>query len=104
MKEEVLVTENLTKNYGRTPAVDHVSMSVRRGDIYGFIGANGAGKTTFMRMICGLIKPTEGGLELYGAAGKKGLQDARKRMGALIEHPAIYPNMSAMEKDRKSVV
>lgn len=97
MKEEVLVTENLTKNYGRMPAVDHVSMSVRSGDIYGFIGANGAGKTTFMRMICGLIKPTEGGLELYSAAGKKDLQDARKRMGALIEHPAIYPNMSAME-------
>lgn len=97
MGDAVLVARNLTKIYLRVPAVDHVSMTVNRGDIYGFIGANGAGKTTFMRMICGLVKPAGGEIELFGVKGTKALQEARKKMGALIEHPAIYPNMSAME-------
>lgn len=97
MENTILMTENLTKKYGKTLAVDHVSMTVNRGDIYGFIGVNGAGKTTFMRMVCGLARPTEGSLELYGASHPKALQKARKKMGALIEHPALYPNMSALE-------
>lgn len=54
MEDAILMTENLTKKYGKALAVDHVSMTVNRGDIYGFIGVNGAGKTTFMRMVCGL--------------------------------------------------
>ena len=78
-------------------AVDHVSMSINHGDIYGFIGVNGAGKTTFMRMICGLIRPSGGELELYGQTEGKALYKARKKMGALIENPALYPNLSAME-------
>lgn len=95
--DTILVTNNLTKKYGKALAVDHVSMTVNRGDIYGFIGVNGAGKTTFMRMVCGLARPTEGKLELYHASDRKALQKARKKMGALIEHPALYPNMSALE-------
>ena len=97
MAERIMITENLTKQYKNSCAVDHVSMSIERGDIYGFIGANGAGKTTFMRMICGLVKPSQGSLSLYSAKGETALQGARKKLGALIEHPALYPNMSAME-------
>ncbi len=94
-KEDILVTRNLTKKYRKELAVDKVS--IRSGDIYGFIGENGAGKSTYMRMVCGLAKPTEGEVELYGVSGKKGLQKARKNMGALIENPAVYPNMTALE-------
>ena len=64
--EYVLRTQNLTKTFGRYKAVNHVSMNVRKGDIYGFIGKNGAGKTTFMKMISGLLTPTEGSIELFG--------------------------------------
>lgn len=97
MSDIVLKTEELTKKYLGAYAVDHVAMEVNRGDIYGFIGVNGAGKTTFMRMACGLVKPTKGSMELFGASQGKDLRMARKKMGALIEHPAYYPTMTAME-------
>ena len=61
--EYILKTEKLTKIYGGIKAVNEVSMSVRKGDIYGFIGKNGAGKTTFMKMISGLATPTAGSME-----------------------------------------
>lgn len=97
MRDAILKARDLTKKYQKTLAVDHVSMTVNRGDIYGFMGVKGAGKTTFMRMVCGLVKPTEGELELYDASGRRELQHARKQIGALIEHPAVYPNMTALE-------
>lgn len=64
--EYVLRTYDLTKAFGRHRAVDHVSMNVRKGDIFGFIGKNGAGKTTFMKMVAGLANPTQGTIELFG--------------------------------------
>lgn len=93
----ILKAENLTKQYRGVCAVNHVSLSIRRGDIFGFVGANGAGKTTFMRMACGLIHPTEGHLELFGATSENELQQMRRKMGALIEHPAVYTNMTALQ-------
>ena len=95
--ETVLRASGLTKKYRGVCAVDHVSLSIRKGDILGFVGANGAGKTTFMRMACGLIRPTEGKLELFGAGTDPELQRMRRRMGALIEHPAVYANMTALQ-------
>ena len=95
--ETIVKTTGLTKKYHSVCALDHVTLSINRGDIFGFVGANGAGKTTFMRMVCGLIKPTQGTLELFGAVSKKELQEKRKKMGALIEHPAVYANMSALQ-------
>lgn len=92
--EYILKTEKLTKIYGGVKAVNEVSMSVRKGDIYGFIGKNGAGKTTFMKMISGLATPTAGSMELFG---KSDLEQARKRIGTLIENPGVYPNMTAEE-------
>ncbi len=97
MSEVILKTTNLTKQYGKVKAVDQVSLAIERGEIFGFIGENGAGKTTFMRMVCGLIYPTGGSLELFGVSSAKELAQMRKKMGALIEHPAVYPNMSALQ-------
>ena len=93
-KEYVLKTDKLTKVYGKNKVVNEVSMHVKKGDIYGFIGKNGAGKTTFMRMVSGLASPTEGSMELFG---EKDLEVQRKRIGSLIESPGIYPNMTASD-------
>lgn len=93
----VLKTENLTKVYGKNKVVNNVSMHVKKGNIYGFIGKNGAGKTTFMRMAAGLAAPTAGEIELFGS-GKHTihtLEKSRNRIGTLIEEPGAYPNMSA---------
>ena len=57
---EVIHTDNLTKRFGTFTAVDHISFDVHKGEVFGFLGANGAGKTTAMRMLCGLSKPTSG--------------------------------------------
>ncbi|MBD5544846.1 MAG: ABC transporter ATP-binding protein [Lachnospiraceae bacterium] len=90
----VLKTENITKVYGTHKVVDHVSMHVKKGAIYGFIGKNGAGKTTFMRMVTGLAAPVEGTMELFGS---KELEKQRLRIGSLIENPGVYGNMTAKE-------
>ncbi|MCI8483012.1 MAG: ABC transporter ATP-binding protein [Lachnospiraceae bacterium] len=92
--EYVLKTEGLTKRYGKHTVVDHVSMHVRKGDIYGFIGRNGAGKTTFMRMAAGFAAPDEGTQELFGS---QELEKQRVRIGSLIEQPGVYRNMTARE-------
>lgn len=90
----VLRTNDLTKSYGGIKVVNEVCMNVRQGDIYGFIGKNGAGKTTFMRMVSGLATPTAGSMTLFG---KTELELERKRIGSLIESPGGYPNMTAKE-------
>ncbi len=92
--EYVLQTEGLTKRYGQVNVVDEVSMHVEKGSIYGFIGKNGAGKTTFMRMAAGLAEPTAGAMLLFGC---KELEKARRRIGTLIEEPGAYPGMTARE-------
>lgn len=94
--EELLRTYGLTKQFGKHRAVDHVDLHVNRGAIYGFIGRNGAGKTTFLRMVCGLAAPTEGEIEIFGARGRE-LQEIRSRIGCLIEGPGLYGNMTAKE-------
>lgn len=90
----VLTTENVTKIYGDHKAVNRVNMHVQKGAIYGFVGKNGAGKTTFMRMVAGLAAPTEGDIMLFGS---KDLEKQRKRIGTLIENAGIYANMTAKE-------
>src|SRR5919205_628044 len=92
MGEVVLQTEGLTKRYGRRVAVDGLSLRVERGDIYGFLGQNGAGKSTTIRMLLSLITPTNGTFHFFGhnTRGKS----ARARVGAIIDAPAFYENMS----------
>lgn len=99
MGEWLLKTRSLTKQYGKLKAVDNVDIHIKRGDIYGFIGRNGAGKTTFLRMVCGLARPTEGDMELFGYTGEN-LNKIRTRIGCLIESPGLYGNMSAADNLR----
>ena len=96
MSEMLLETRGLTKQYCHHKAVDSVSMHIKKGAIYGFIGRNGAGKTTCLKMISGLSKPTSGEIEIFGYKGKD-LQKVRSRVGCLIEAPGLYGNMTAYE-------
>lgn len=90
----VLQTNDLTKKYGKQIAVNKVNLNIEKGDIYGLIGKNGAGKTTIMKIACGLIYQDQGDIKLFES---NNLQKARKRMGCVIEQPALYPNMTARE-------
>lgn len=97
MQEYVLRTNQLSKTFKGHRALDSVNLSVRKGAIYGFIGQNGAGKSTLIRLVTGLAFPTEGSLELFGASDEKALINARKRIGSIIESPALFPHMTASE-------
>lgn len=90
----ILETDGLTKEYSHVKVVDGVSLKVEKGDIYGFVGKNGAGKTTFIRMILGLTGITDGSFRLF--EGEK-LKTAKKRVGSLIESPALFRNMTAQQ-------
>ena len=87
--EFILTTENLTKKYGEKVAAGNINIRIREGEIYGLIGRNGAGKTTIMRMISGLSKPTSGSYTYHG--------DNKTGIGVLIESPGIYPKRSAFD-------
>lgn len=96
--EYILKTKNLRKTYGKTIALDELSMNVPKGSIYGFVGKNGAGKTTLIRLVCGLQYPTGGVLKLYNVKhDDKKINDIRKKMGAIVETPSIYPDKTAYE-------
>lgn len=97
MSDIILMTKNLTKKYNHTLALDNINLTIERGKIYGFIGQNGAGKTTLIRLIVGLSFPTGGELHLFGKTGKQALQEQRKRIGCMVETPALYPNMTAVQ-------
>lgn len=97
MQESVLITRQLCKRYGEFMAVDHVNLRVEKGQIYGLVGKNGAGKTTLMRMITSQSIPTSGDIELFGQTSKKGLREARGRLGAVVETPCFYPFLTAKE-------
>ena len=90
----ILKTSGLTKVYAGKKVVSQVNMTVKQGDIYGFIGENGAGKTTLIRMVSGLAATSEGSIELFGS---KSLNQHRKRIGTIIEYPAVHVNLSAKE-------
>lgn len=100
MLETILKTTNVSKVYGKHKVLDKVSIEIKRGMIYGLIGENGAGKSTFMRTIMGLITIDEGDIELFGETSMKGLQQARRKMGQSIETPALYPELSAHQNLR----
>ena len=91
----ILEAHDLTKEYRHTVALDHIDLKIEKGKIYGFIGQNGAGKTTFLRLVTGLAFPTSGTLSLWGKTVEKELQEQRKRIGCMIETPALFPTMTA---------
>ncbi|MCR4585828.1 MAG: ABC transporter ATP-binding protein [Lachnospiraceae bacterium] len=94
MSDVILETRNLTKKYGNFCALDNVSISLKKDHIYGFIGENGAGKSTFMKVVSGLLFPTAGDYSLLGAADPKEISRKRKLVGTMIEAPALYPKFT----------
>ena len=92
--ETILKTKNLTKRFGHKLAVNNVNMTINKGDIYGFIGKNGAGKTTFMKLILSLTFKTNGEIELFD--GKK-ISQVGNKIGSLIEAPGLFKGVSAYE-------
>ena len=90
----ILETRQLTKKFGNKLAVDHVDMHIKKGDIYGLIGKNGAGKTTIMRMMLSLAFPTSGEIYMYG---KNITGSSDVRMGSLIESPGIFKSYTAYD-------
>ncbi|WP_336990046.1 ABC transporter ATP-binding protein [Bacillus infantis] len=97
MNDDVLTTSQLSKKYQKNMALDKVSVKIKKGSIYGFIGQNGAGKSTLIRVITGLAYPTSGTFELFGKSNERDIIEARKRIGTIIEGPALYPQMTAKE-------
>ncbi len=94
---EVIKTDNLTKHYGDVRAVDGISLSVKKGEIYGFLGLNGAGKTTTIRMLLGMINPTAGSASLCGKTVNAGSYGLWENVGYLVETPYSYPELTVRE-------
>lgn len=98
MSDQAIATDGLTKRYrGDVLAVDGVSLRVARGEIYAFLGLNGAGKSTTIRMLLGMIKPTAGYAELFGIRVVPGANDLWRRVGHLVETATAYPELTVVE-------
>lgn len=95
--EAVIRTQGLTKRYGSHTPVNHVNLTVRQGEIYGFLGRNGAGKTTTIQMLTGLVKPTSGQIEIFGDSLFANPKKVLRRIGSMIEVPGFYENLTAAE-------
>lgn len=96
--ETILQTAGLSKRYKNQLVVDGVNIRIEKGDIYGFVGENGSGKTTVIRLITGLIAPSAGGFTLFGVKNDdEKILSARSKVGAIVESPSIYLNLTAKE-------
>jgi ABC-2 type transport system ATP-binding protein len=95
--KDIIVTENLTKYYGKVRAVDSLSINVKKGEIYGFLGLNGAGKTTTIRMLLGIIRPTSGASYLDGKKVSAGNHELWNNVGYIVEIPYAYPDLTVYE-------
>src|SRR6478735_6864343 len=93
--QPVIQVQHLSKQYKNINAVDALSFTVNEGDVYGFLGQNGAGKSTTIRMLLTLIQPTEGEIELFGLKLKTHRNEVLRNIGAVIEKPDVYKYLSA---------
>ncbi|MBU3807801.1 MAG: ABC transporter ATP-binding protein [Candidatus Phocaeicola faecipullorum] len=98
--ENVIYADNLTKKFGNFTAVDHITFSVRRGEIFGFLGANGAGKTTAMRMLCGLSQPTEGKGVVAGFDILREPEKVKRNIGYMSQKFSLYEDLKVWENLR----
>ena len=87
--ENVLEINGLTKRFGSFTAVNNLSLTVKRGQVYGILGPNGSGKTTTLGMVLDVINPSEGSYKWFGSE-----ENQRHRIGAILEHPIFYPDLS----------
>lgn len=97
MGEVILEANKLTKLYGDHAALNNVDMQLKQGQIYGLVGKNGAGKTTFLRIVAGQTYASSGGMALFGATSEGELNGQRKRIGTIIETPSFYPYLTARQ-------
>lgn len=96
--EKILEVNSITKNYKNNLILDNLSLSINKGDIYGFVGKNGAGKTTLIRIISGLVDADSGDFKLFGiSSNSPEITKARKKVCAMVEAPAIHPDLSAVD-------
>lgn len=98
--ENVIEIHNLTKKFGDFTAVDDISFDVRKGEIFGFLGANGAGKTTAMRILCGLSRPTSGGGTVVGFDVATQQENIKKHIGYMSQKFSLYPDLKVWENIR----
>jgi ABC-type multidrug transport system ATPase subunit len=98
--DAVIKVSHLCKNFGDVKAVDDLSFSVQRGEVYGFLGQNGAGKSTTIRMLLTLIRPASGEIEISGLNLQQHRKDILKKTGAIIEKPDLYKYLTALENIR----
>lgn len=92
--KSIIETKNLTKEYKNCTALNQVNLQVNRGEIYGLVGANGAGKTTLLKILTGQIFASNGEFTLFGAHEQREQEKQRKRIGAIIETPGFYPQLT----------
>ena len=95
--EWIVKSKNLTKVYGKNAALKNANITVKKGSIYGLVGNNGAGKTTFLKIVAGQVHATGGSFEIMGTDSEKGYRQVRKRTGAIIESPGFYPKLTAKQ-------
>ena len=93
----VIKVENISKNFGALKAVDNLSFEVEAGQVFGFLGQNGSGKSTTIRMLLSLIHPSSGSIELFGKSIQKNRASILEQVGAIIERPDLYPYLTATE-------
>jgi len=97
MSDYIIQTSGLTRRFGTLTAVDSLDLQVPQGSVYGFLGPNGAGKTTTIRMLLGLIRPNAGEVRLFGESLRRKRLALLRRVGALVESPSLYPNLTGRE-------
>src|SRR5215218_1835370 len=97
MSNHAIETNQLTKRFGDVLAVDCVDLRVKQGEIYGFLGLNGAGKTTTIRALLGMIRPSEGNVQVLGQAVGPNGRGPWAQVGHLVETPSAYPELSVRE-------
>jgi len=98
--ENIITTEQLTKRFNDFTAVDHISFEVHKGEIFGFLGANGAGKTTAMRMLCGLSLPTSGKATIAGYDVYKQTEQIKRSIGYMSQKFSLYGDLTVKENIR----
>src|SRR5215218_315637 len=100
MEEIVIKTDKLTKRFGDFIATNEISFEVSKGEIFGFLGANGAGKTTAMRMLCGLLIPTSGKADVAGFDVYKQTESIKKNIGYMSQKFSLYEDLTVKENIR----
>src|ERR1700760_2498798 len=99
-EEKVITAKDLTRRFGSFIAVDHITFDVKKGEIFGFLGANGAGKTTAMRMLCGLLLPSSGTATVAGFDVFKQNEQIKKNIGYMSQKFSLYEDLTVVENIR----